>query len=199
MTKTEEAITRGKKILGLRKSKGISRRGLAKNIDISDTALANIENGETKNITIELGKGIAIALNISFNELFDIETTVNKEIEKLNNEKEQFLKIIKDQEKIIGIYDRQVELYDSFQKTYKADAKSAQSIIINLLLKYEELLKKSKYFEKDILEKISTGMRKEAIQLLQQKHSILIDPEYFEETYQARKFIPGVNPEDLGF
>ena len=39
-------------------------------IEVSDTALSKIETGKTKSITIDLGKGIAKALDISFNELF---------------------------------------------------------------------------------------------------------------------------------
>lgn len=72
--------TIGSKIKLLRRSKGLSLMDLveklgALEIEVSDTALSKIETGKTKSITIDLGKGIAKALDISFNELFDIEET----------------------------------------------------------------------------------------------------------------------------
>lgn len=65
----------GEKIRSIRKSKGISQTAVADSCSIKQSSYANIENGKTQNITIEIGKGIAKALDISFNELFDIEAT----------------------------------------------------------------------------------------------------------------------------
>ncbi|MDP2887479.1 MAG: helix-turn-helix transcriptional regulator [Bacteroidota bacterium] len=68
------------KIRQLRKQKGISQSKMAEVIGISQAAYAKIETGDTKSISIEIGKGISKALDISFNELFDIESSedVNK-------------------------------------------------------------------------------------------------------------------------
>jgi transcriptional regulator with XRE-family HTH domain len=79
--------TIGNKIKRLRRSKGLSLMDLvakmnALKIDISDTALSKIETGKTKSITVDLGKGLANAFDISFNELFDIETN-NSQIKNL--------------------------------------------------------------------------------------------------------------------
>ncbi len=73
MEKDVRAILFGKKISEIRESKGFSIRKLAKNVGISDTALAKIETGSTKSITIELGRGLSKELGISFNELFEID------------------------------------------------------------------------------------------------------------------------------
>jgi len=67
-------------------------------------ALSKVETGETKSITIDLGKKIAEALEISFNELFDIEVPENarneevlkaniENLQKLNAEQKQLLEL----------------------------------------------------------------------------------------------------------
>jgi len=65
----------GEKIKELRKSKGISQVVMAEACGIKQSSYANIENGKTQSISIEVGKGIAKALNIPFGELFDIDGT----------------------------------------------------------------------------------------------------------------------------
>lgn len=57
---------------------------LANMLNVSDTALSKVETGKTKSITVDLGKGIAKALEISFNDLFEIE---NQSTEKLKIKK----------------------------------------------------------------------------------------------------------------
>ncbi|MBW8334858.1 MAG: helix-turn-helix transcriptional regulator [Prolixibacteraceae bacterium] len=74
--------TIGDKIKRLRKANGYSLMDLANMLDISDTAISKIETGKTKSITIDLGKGIAKALDVSFNELFEIESSKVSENEK---------------------------------------------------------------------------------------------------------------------
>ncbi len=72
--------TIGDKIKRIRKSKGLSLMDLAKILSVSktekvsDTALSKIETGSTKSVTVALGKRLAKALDISFVELFDIES-----------------------------------------------------------------------------------------------------------------------------
>ena len=61
------------KIKKYRTQKNLSQDKMAEIIGISQAAYAKIESGYTQNITIDIGKGIAKALEISFNELFNIE------------------------------------------------------------------------------------------------------------------------------
>lgn len=63
----------GKKIKELRKKRGLTVYDVAKEAGVSHTAISNIETDKTKNISIGLGLAISKALNVSFNELFDIE------------------------------------------------------------------------------------------------------------------------------
>lgn len=84
--------TIGEKIRRIRKSKGISQNAVSDICGITQPSYANIESNKTQNITIEIGKGIAKALDVSFNELFEIEILqVNSDIEKLLNEKEDYI------------------------------------------------------------------------------------------------------------
>ncbi|MCY1721858.1 helix-turn-helix transcriptional regulator [Prolixibacteraceae bacterium Z1-6] len=95
MKNSEQVIKRGKELLNRRKSKGFSRKEMSNMIGISDTAIANIENGITENISIELGKKFAVALGVSFNELFEIEGgSHSSEITNLINENEELKKQI---------------------------------------------------------------------------------------------------------
>jgi transcriptional regulator with XRE-family HTH domain len=74
-----------------RKEIGLSQTVVAELAGITQSAYAQIENGNTKSITIEAGKGIAKALGVSFTELFEIEisgTGANEsaaELEKLRD------------------------------------------------------------------------------------------------------------------
>lgn len=104
----ESAKKLGSKIQSLRKSKGLSLMQLATKLDVSDTALSKIETAKTTSITIELGKGIASALGVSFNELFEIEVFENKE---LNIENERLKGRIKELEKVINLYENHIKSF----------------------------------------------------------------------------------------
>lgn len=86
--------TMNEKIKRLRKQKGLSQVEVAKAAGITQSSYASIEKGDTKSITIEVGKGFAKALGMTFNELFDIESqnidNLNNQIKELN---EKFKKI----------------------------------------------------------------------------------------------------------
>ncbi len=77
--------TMNEKIKRLRKQKGLSQVEVAKAAGITQSSYASIEKGDTKSITIEVGKGFAKALGMAFNELFDIESDSQK-IDDLNNQ-----------------------------------------------------------------------------------------------------------------
>lgn len=121
----------------LRKQKGISQNTVATAAGISIAAYSNIENGISKSITIEAGKGIAKALEVPFVELFEIEISdsnteaLNKEIrnlnltikdlsDKLNSAKSQ----IDDKESIINYLKKEKEIYKS-------------SVIISIMSDYD--------------------------------------------------------------
>lgn len=99
------------KIRQLRKQKGLSQSKMAEVIGISQAAYAKIETGDTKSITIEIGKGIARALDVSFNELFEIETKgVNIElVEKLKSEIENFKRQLEEKSLLIDLLVNKIE------------------------------------------------------------------------------------------
>ena len=60
----------GENIKKLRTEKGISQTELAQRVCVSSPMISMIERG-TKNLTVELGKAIADALDCTINDLFD--------------------------------------------------------------------------------------------------------------------------------
>lgn len=62
------------KIKDIRVRKGLSQNEVATKIGISQAAYGKIESGFTKSISIEIGKGIARVLDVSFVELFEVES-----------------------------------------------------------------------------------------------------------------------------
>ncbi len=166
--KDENAVKRGIKINSIRTLKGISRRGLAKKLIISDTALANIENGETKSLSIELGLKIAKELGIPFNELFEIEVfTDSDEISKLKAENEKLkyqiseLKSeqLKDKKILLDslqshniLYDFAYSLYHNTEEFDKARRKAAKET--NNVIDMVEYQTKLMPFDRDNAESI---------------------------------------------
>lgn len=127
----------GEKIKEIRQSKGISQTVVATACSIKQSSYANIENGSTTKITIEVGKGISKALDVSFNELFEIESSNgNAEIiEKLTSENENLKKQLDDKMLMVDLLLREQEM---FKKT------SVQSIVgyyDNIIFKIDEELK----------------------------------------------------------
>ncbi|WP_048341098.1 helix-turn-helix domain-containing protein [Clostridium novyi] len=74
----------GEKIKIYRKSNKLTQKDLAKKANISRSYLADIENNRY-NASVETLKAIAIALNISFNELFE-----DKNYELINKENSEY-------------------------------------------------------------------------------------------------------------
>jgi transcriptional regulator with XRE-family HTH domain len=85
------------KIRRLRKQKGLSQREVAQVAGIRQSSIASIEKGDTVNMSLESAVGIAKALEVNFNELFDIEADNLKAIV-LKNEIETLKTRIKDLE-----------------------------------------------------------------------------------------------------
>lgn len=110
----------GEKIREIRQSKGISQTVVATACGIKQSSYANIENGNTTKITTEIGKGIAIALNVDFNELFDIQVnnqdnqklidTLNKLVVELDDKIVKQDEVIDLQRKLIKFYEEQIKI-----------------------------------------------------------------------------------------
>jgi transcriptional regulator with XRE-family HTH domain len=60
------------KLSRIRINKGLSQNFVAKKAGITQPYYASIEKGDSTNLTLKVAKGISLALEISFNELFDI-------------------------------------------------------------------------------------------------------------------------------
>ncbi len=127
--------TIGEKIRRIRKSKGISQMTVADTCNIKQSSYANIESGKTQNITIEIGKGIAKALDVSFSELFEIDNELNcisvseGTIEKFENEIKILQDRIKDKELLINSLQNEKILFSSY---LASELFSGFSTIINL-------------------------------------------------------------------
>lgn len=135
----------GEKIKEIRKSKGINQTVVADICGIKQSSYANIENGKTQTISIEVGKGIAKALGVSFVDLFEIETNDplaeenSIRIKSLEWELETLYEILKERREHIELLKNQIEAYkkmllistDTFLQPYlgdiDSDIKSAKS------------------------------------------------------------------------
>jgi transcriptional regulator with XRE-family HTH domain len=120
-----EAI--GKKIKRLRNIKRISLKELASILGVSDTALSKIETGKTQSITIDLGKGIASTLEVSFNELFEIEPP------QINTEEiEQLKRRVKELEETLRAHQITIELQNK-------NLNYAKFIVMSMLIGDDDL------------------------------------------------------------
>jgi|GEM_PF-2749737 len=61
------------KLIRLRLEKGLKQAQVAKAAGIKQPSYASIEKGDTKNVSLNVAIGIAKALDVPFNELFDID------------------------------------------------------------------------------------------------------------------------------
>ncbi len=96
------------KIKRLRIEKGLNQDETAIKVGISRNSYFLIEKGTTKTISLELGKKIAKALEISFNELFEIENLSYEkakiELEKLREMYDKQLTIEKDLRDLLDFF-----------------------------------------------------------------------------------------------
>lgn len=123
----------GEKIKQLRWSRGLNIMDLAARLDISGTALSKIETGKTKSITIALGKELAKALDISFNVLFEIEATPQKQ-----DQTENLISEIESLKKQIEELKIRITEKDSLIKTLSNSYKNTKSIIIADIIVYHQ-------------------------------------------------------------
>lgn len=173
--------TTGNKIKRLRKSKGLSLMDLAKMVEIpdsarskvepgktkniSDTALSKLETGKTTSITIDLGKSIAKALEISFNELFDIEVDENKgqEVE-LKTEINRLNDLINSQKEFITILKEQNEILKPFRSAFIQERTISELMVYASIERMKELAQKG-----EKIEITSPDVRQDAITIYQRE------------------------------
>lgn len=109
--------TINEKIKRIRIEAGINQADVARAAGIKQSSYASIEKGDTKSISIEVGKGIAKALGISFNELFEVEILQNdsliNELKAENERLKEQLNLTNQQsvlkDKLISGYEKQIE------------------------------------------------------------------------------------------
>jgi transcriptional regulator with XRE-family HTH domain len=120
------------KIKRLRIESGVSKAEMARAAGLKQSSYSSIENGDTKSITIDVGKGFAKALNIPFTELFDIElSNGNAEIiEKLGAEVERLNNQLNDKTMVIELQQREKEIYK--QNVIRLIVRYSEHIIYNL-------------------------------------------------------------------
>ena len=99
------------KLNDIRTEKGISQKDVADSAGLSNAAYSNIEAGNSQNITIKAGVGIAKALNMSFTKLFEIEDS--------GSEKTELIKQISDLEQECNAIKDQNENYELVIKLFK--------------------------------------------------------------------------------
>lgn len=112
--------TINEKIRRIRIESKVNQADVARAAGIKQSSYGSIEKGDTKSISIEVGKGIAKALNISFNDLFDIEPPkwghdntekLKAEIEEANKEINRIQETLKDKILLIDFLLKDKEIY----------------------------------------------------------------------------------------
>ena len=114
-----------KKIKQIRVSKGIKQKQVADKAGIKPSSYFSIEEGKTKNISIEVGKGIARALDIPFTKLFEIEDT-GSEIEHLK------ATVYDLEKKVVDLMGR-IEEKDLLIEMFKNEKVRISKILLNFL------------------------------------------------------------------
>jgi len=129
------------KIKRIRIEIGINQADVARSAGIKQSSYASIEKGDTKSISIDVGKGIAKALRISFNELFDIQVPNNSfEIEELQSKILDLEREIKSRDRIIADYSNMFDNYRDqieFIKKFYSEAGMIVQFIESLIDKLE--------------------------------------------------------------
>lgn len=126
------------KLKNLRTVKRLSQAELAIAAGISRAAYTFFENGTTDKLSLDAAKGIAKALGVSFNELFEVE---NPELESAKKEIERLKKSIDFNETILKLAGEQ-----SKDNEYKSKLMDKLSRFVNLLF-FIELANKQKLKE----------------------------------------------------
>lgn len=145
------------KIKRIRIEIGINQADVARSAGIKQSSYASIEKGDTKSISIEVGKGIAKALRLSFNELFDIENadavdSLKEEIKLLRKRIDELEEQLDDKRKIILGYKDAADylaMFTKFSLEILLVEKGEETEILDipameLFLEVDEMIKREK-------------------------------------------------------
>ena len=91
------------KIKKLRLDKGLKQIDVAKAAGIKQSSYSLIEFGKTKNISLDVAKGISIALDIPFDELFEIDKPI-KWKEDINYEINELKQQLTEKQKVVETF-----------------------------------------------------------------------------------------------
>lgn len=164
----------GEKIRRIRTALKITQTEVADYCNISQSAYAKIESGETGNISIRVGKRLSEKLIISFNELFDIPLTFSSEVkEELENYKKQVENLWQD----IYYLNEKIAEKDEIIKILIANKKSSRDfLVMQFIGTYSNYIS----FIDDL---ISDPRKENLIEILQKKRENLIK---FEKSFQQK-------------
>lgn len=122
------------KIKELREAKNLSQKKLAEIAGVSQPTIYNLEHGKADNITLSIGKNIAKALEVSFNELFDIENSIAGKSEAAA-ELDQLRAKVMELEKWIDIKDKLIKLLQDENESIKYE-----NAVYKILNNFDELI-----------------------------------------------------------
>lgn len=169
------------KIKELRVKSGIKQADVARSAGIKQSSYASIEKGDTKSISIEVGKGIAKALEVSFNELFDIKFPV--EIDKLQEKISVLEKIISEQKELLSILQDQNNLLKPYRQAYIQELTIGETMILITEKIIREALQKGEDYTIT-----SNEIRKEALEYLKKEFPHLnLQEHYFISPNELNK------------
>jgi transcriptional regulator with XRE-family HTH domain len=153
--------TINEKIKRLRKLSGISQVEVATSASITQSSYASIEKGDTKSISIEVGKGIAKAIGISFNELFDVEPSKenSEQIDLLSAENEDLKEKFEEKLQLLEMLKKEKEQFKFFLLfhtfiEYSKDMVDINKEIMNTEIEEERLRLENK--KNDVAEKFTS-------------------------------------------
>ncbi|MDB4582951.1 helix-turn-helix transcriptional regulator [Draconibacterium sp.] len=185
-----------KKIKERRKELKISQKQVAEIIGISQAGYAKIEKiKDGKSISIKNGISIAKALNISFNELFDIEKPVNPEEVDLTNENMRLKKELALKEELSELYKEKNELLKPYRQAYIQELAIGETMVIVTEKKVRETIENAlveRGVKPELLKEIkynitSAELRQEAIKHLKKEYPHLDFDSFYYPTLNEIK------------
>lgn len=130
------------KIQRIRKEKGLSQTYVAKIAGIKQPSYASIESGDTRSISLNVAIGIAKALEIPFNELYDIPSPSpdNEVISLLKERNELLAKVekLENEGRIMQSLHNSIEMINDLNKSAKLELKHLRMLLS--LVEYFEIL-----------------------------------------------------------
>jgi len=154
------------KIKRIRLEAGVNQAVVARSAGLKQSSYASIEKGDTKAISIEVGRGIAKALGLSFNELFEIELSENsgKEVE-LKAEIDRLNDTLNGQKELITILKEQNEILKPFRSAFIQERTISELMVSATIERMKKLAQKG-----EKIEITSFDVRQAAISIYQKEY-----------------------------